>query len=231
MARPRSSGSDFTRRRSRWSGSAPPPRPRSALDRLTANLRAGLSAREVAAQLTMLMIQEGADLRAPGGIGAEFSSLPDDHAFAAGEVIRFDFGAVRQGYWADICRRVAFGRNEQAERHQEILNQMMARMMGELGPGVPVTRFHALHDAELKRAGYPPLPPSKRIGHGLGLDPSEPPSLSGEDDTVLEPGMVVTLEPRFNAAYGLAHIEETFVITDAGSELISGGQSKRLITV
>lgn len=200
----------------------------TAYDRLAAELRVGMTAREVTARLTVLMIEQGADLRNPGGIGGDFTGLPDDYQFVVGDVKRFDFGAVRAGYWSDICRRVVFGANEQAERHQEVLWRMMTRCIEALGPGVPVARIHQVHNEELERAGYPPLPPGKRVGHGLGLDPSEPPSLSAAEDTLLEPGMVVTIEPRFNADYGLAHLEEDLVITENGCEWLSGGESREL---
>ena len=174
------------------------------------------------------LIEEGADLRNPGGIGGDFTGLPDEYRFVPGDVKRFDFGAVRAGYWSDICRRVVFRENQDATRHQEILWQMTTRCIKALGPGVPVKRIHDIHNEELVRAGYPPLPPGKRIGHGLGIDPSEPPSLSAAEDTILEPGMVVTIEPRFNAVYGLAHLEEDLLITENGYEWLSGGQSQEL---
>jgi Xaa-Pro aminopeptidase len=203
----------------------------NGLDRLTPELKVGMTAREVTARLTILMIEEGADLRNPGGIGGDFQGLPDDYQFVPGDVKRFDFGAVRAGYWSDICRRVVFQENDHARRHQDVLWRMMTRCIEALGPGVPVARIHDIHNQELARAGYPPLPPGKRVGHGLGIDPSEPPSLSAAEDTILEPGMVVTIEPRFDADYGLAHLEEDLLITENGYEWLSGGQSQELKVV
>jgi Xaa-Pro aminopeptidase len=72
--------------------------------------------------------------------------------------------------------------------------------------------------------GYPPLVGSKRVGHGLGLSVAEPPSLGMGDDTILEPGMVLTPEPRFVIASGARiHIEEDIVITETGCELLTTG--------
>ena len=100
-----------------------------------------------------------------------------------------------------------------------------------LGPGVPVSRIHEIHNREVEKAGYAPTAKDKRIGHGLGIDPTEPPSLSGTDPTILEPGMVVTLEPRFKTEYGTAHIEEDFVITENGYEMLSGGEGREILVL
>jgi Xaa-Pro dipeptidase len=203
-----------------------------AIDRLKPRLEVGMTARQVSALLTVLMVEEGADLRNPGGIGGDFNGIPDDEVFGPRRVVKVDFGAVRKGYWSDICRRITFKPgNEAALQDQELLWHLLTRCAQALGPGVPVSDIHRIHNEEVQRAGYAPAPPGKRIGHGLGIDPSEPPSLSGEDPTILEPGMVVTVEPRFDADYGMAHVEEDFIITENGAEMLSGGQGREISIV
>jgi Xaa-Pro aminopeptidase len=69
--------------------------------------------------------------------------------------------------------------------------------------------------------------PVGRMGHGLGLDLTEPPSLAPDDTTVLEPGMVITLEPSLTlpGLGGLARRlmvhEENVVVTATGCELLT----------
>jgi Xaa-Pro aminopeptidase len=60
------------------------------------------------------------------------------------------------------------------------------------------------------------------MGHGLGLQLTEPPSNMPGDDTPLEPGMVMTIEPGMEYALGqmLLH-EENVVITEDGAELLT----------
>jgi Xaa-Pro aminopeptidase len=43
--------------------------------------------------------------------------------------------------------------------------------------------------------------------------------------------MVVTVEPRFDADYGMAHVEEDFIITENGAEMLSGGQGREISIV
>ena len=60
-----------------------------------------------------------------------------------------------------------------------------------------------------------------RIGHGLGLDVTELPHVAEHDPTVLEPGMVITVEPGVATAYGTFHVEENALVTEAGCEVLS----------
>lgn len=64
--------------------------------------------------------------------------------------------------------------------------------------------------------------PSGRFGHGLGMQITEPPSLIAADETVLRPGMVLTLEPFIELGPGrmLVH-EEDIVIRAGGAEWLS----------
>jgi Xaa-Pro aminopeptidase len=61
-----------------------------------------------------------------------------------------------------------------------------------------------------------------RMGHGLGMQLTEPPSNMPGDDTALVPGMVMTIEPGMEYAPGcmLLH-EENVVITEEGAELLT----------
>ncbi|RME18910.1 MAG: M24 family metallopeptidase, partial [Alphaproteobacteria bacterium] len=61
-----------------------------------------------------------------------------------------------------------------------------------------------------------------RLGHGLGLRLTEWPSIAPHDETVLEPGMVMTLEPSLALAGGRMMVsEENIVITDGPPELLT----------
>jgi Xaa-Pro aminopeptidase len=60
-----------------------------------------------------------------------------------------------------------------------------------------------------------------RVGHGLGFDVTEPPHVSEEDSTVLEPGMTITMEPGVATEYGIFHVEENVIVTESDPEVIS----------
>ena len=61
-----------------------------------------------------------------------------------------------------------------------------------------------------------------RLGHGLGIELTERPSNTCDDNTELKPGMVITLEPGMTFAPGRQMVhEENIVITDDGAEWLS----------
>ena len=59
------------------------------------------------------------------------------------------------------------------------------------------------------------------MGHGIGLQVTELPSLSEEDPTVLEAGMIATIEPGVATQYGTFHIEENVVVTAEGPRMLT----------
>ena len=60
-----------------------------------------------------------------------------------------------------------------------------------------------------------------RVGHGLGLQPAELPHIAEDDETALEPGMILTVEPGVAPPYGIFHVEENVLVTASGYELLS----------
>ena len=68
-----------------------------------------------------------------------------------------------------------------------------------------------------------------RYGHGLGMQLTEPPSLIEFDDTILAPGMVITLEPSLTISPGKIMVhEENIVITDGAPHLLSERAAREL---
>jgi Xaa-Pro aminopeptidase len=100
-------------------------------------------------------------------------------------------------------------------------------------PGVAVRDLFAYSqqrlDAHKEWTNYSDHP-SKRIGHGIGLE-NEPPSICAFDDTVLQPGMALTPEPKIESQDGLVNPEEHVVITPTGCDVLSAGSDWRLHVV
>ena len=72
----------------------------------------------------------------------------------------------------------------------------------------------------LVAAGLRPLD-SGRIGHGLGLQSTEPPDVSLSDQTNLQPGMVITVEPAIIRDDGIFQVEQNIAVTDQGYDLLT----------
>ena len=204
----------------------------AAWERTCERLRPGVTARQVAETLTIAMLELGADLTHPGKINQAF---PLGHVYQPGDALWCDYGAIYRGYNADIARRAIFGRPSDEQRRQHELIWGIARAcIDAVRPGARASDVARVCNEQLRHAGYPELVGPKRVGHGIGLEPSEPPSLSLADDTVLEPSMVVTPEPRIDVSKTeRLHVEEDILVSadspDGHEWLSRGGAELRVI--
>lgn len=152
-------------------------------------------------------------------------SPPGNHVIAAGDVLILDTGCTFDGYYADFDRNFAFTRVDDATRaaHQRVWDATEAGLEC-VRPGVRCADvFHAMNNVMQENNKQQNRGASVgRLGHGLGIELTETPSVAPFDDTTLKTGMVMTLEPGYSYASGKMMVhEENIVITDNGYELLS----------
>ena len=151
---------------------------------------------------------------------------PEPRIVRRGEMVWMDAGCTVCGYWSDYSRAgVVGGANDEQRRAQEAVHRITMDAIALIRPGVKcsfIARFCLARIAEL------PFPVTSRIaelagriGHGIGLNLTEPPHLAPYDDTPLEAGMVVSVEPGVATAYGTFHVEENVLVTEDGVELLT----------
>lgn len=87
-------------------------------------------------------------------------------------------------------------------------------------PGVRVADVYARAKEAYVRLGYEKQLPG-RIGHGMGLGPHEHPSIDPRSEIVLEPGMMITLEPNLRFPWGGLQHSDTVLITPGGHEVLT----------
>jgi Xaa-Pro aminopeptidase len=144
---------------------------------------------------------------------------PTERVPAPGEIVRVDLVGIYRGYYSDISRVAAFGRqpNAEAQRAHAAILETNAVLRKEAGPGARCGDLHRLTCDTLEKRGFRLLAPY--AGHGIGRDVHEPPFLGPDDDTRLAPGMVLDLEPTMRVAgVGSVNIEDMVLITDTGCE-------------
>lgn len=133
------------------------------------------------------------------------------------EFVTMDFGAIYNGYCSDITRTVFLG--EPTAKHREIYDIVLEAQMHtleQLKPGMTGREGDALARDTIVRYGYGDMF-GHSTGHGLGMEVHEQPRLSKLSDTILKPGMVVTVEPGiYIPGFGGVRIEDDIVITDTG---------------
>ena len=171
-----------------------------------------------------LLHEEGADrvpylagAAAPGGYGDVISS-PSERWLQDGDVLMLDTGAVRDGYFCDFDRNFALARasREVDDAHRRLVEAVYAAA-DTARPGVEAAEVCMAMEKVVGSAR------GGRLGHGLGLQLTEPPSLMRNDATVLAPGMVLTFEPVVMLGDGrlLVH-EENVVVRPDGVEWLTG---------
>lgn len=144
-----------------------------------------------------------------------------------GDMVWFDAGCTVGGYWSDFSRGgVVGGPSAEQARAQEALHKITWEGVRMVRPGVRVAEIAAFCNRKVRELPFPIVEDisgvASRAGHGVGLNITEYPHVSEEDPTVLEPGMVITVEPGVATAYGTFHVEENVVVRPDGYEVISG---------
>ena len=145
-----------------------------------------------------------------------------DRKVQKGEMVLLDFGAVYNGYWSDIQRLIFIAPIHDKQRElQEKATLIYQACMEKAKPGNAIEEMDIAASNEIKRLGVEHLT-FHRTGHGVGLEMQELPSIALGEKTILEPGMCFAAEPGiYDYAYGAFKIENNFVITEDGYEILT----------
>lgn len=152
--------------------------------------------------------------------------LAFDKPMRAGELVVVDSGAVYKDYWADFMRMSSIGEptKEQRRFFDATLESQQAGV-DKLAPGVTAHDIFSACNDVLVAHGLADYVTFERLGHGVGLDMHEPPSMARGSELVVQPGMVLTVEPVFwdrpDGKVGNFALEDVVVVTEEGHEVLS----------
>ena len=209
-------------------------------DRVTelamADLAVGRSELEVAMAIDLHIAEAGAR-RAFGTIvqfgpnSAMPHAQPGDRRLRPGDLVLLDFGAAWEGYRADTTRMAVAGEpdSRQVEVHSVVLAAHDAAVAA-VRAGTAVRDVDEAARAVIRAAGLGDRF-IHRVGHGLGLEAHEDPSLDPGSDVVLQEGMVVTIEPGvYMPGWGGVRIEDDVVVVAGGGRLLTAaGRELRVV--
>ncbi|MBX7258097.1 MAG: Xaa-Pro peptidase family protein [Candidatus Hydrogenedentes bacterium] len=198
----------------------------SVLEEVTAQLRVGQTEQEVAAQFEY-------GFRKRGATGPSFESIvlfgsrcslphgqPGPTKLREQDTVLLDFGCRLNGYCSDLTRTYAFGSLSDLwfEEIYRLTLTAQRKALESIKPGMRGREVDAIARAVIEDGGH-----GKHFGHGLGhgvgIEIHEGPRLNIESETVLQPGMVVTVEPGiYLPGQGGVRIEDLVVVTESGYE-------------
>jgi Xaa-Pro aminopeptidase len=147
---------------------------------------------------------------------------PSDRALRRGDLVRFDLGCLYRWYRSDISRTAVLGppSDKQARYYAAILAGERAAI-ALMKPGVPVSR---VFDTAVRVTREQGLPHYQRhhVGHGIGLEPYDPPTINAATQTALEPGMVFCVEtPYYEHGWGGVQVEDAVEVTPTGVRMLT----------
>ncbi len=198
-----------------------------AMQAAFAAIRAGMSELALAQVIRDHFASEGA---APafwivgGGPNGAFPHYQTgDRILSEGDAVVIDIGGRKDGYPSDITRMVAIGRppDGYGEIH-DIVEQAVQAAMAASRPGVMAKEVDAAARTVIADAGYGEFF-VHRTGHGMGIEGHEPPYITATSETVLEEGMVFSIEPGIYlpGRFGI-RLEDIVILRNDGAEILSG---------
>lgn len=197
-----------------------------------AQFRPGMTEREMANVIRHLMIENGdgeafATIVCVGKNAAECHHVPDDTVWKGTEPILVDMGVKLDGVCSDMTRNIVPRRVRPIYR--QIYNLVLEANLAAIAaarPGITGKALDKVARDVIRKGGFGNCF-GHSLGHGVGYEIHEAPTASRRDDTVLEPGMSVTIEPGVYLEGNLGvRIEDLIVINDTGCEVLTSSGKK-----
>lgn len=191
-------------------------------------VRPGITELDVVAELEYLMKKKGAErpsfdtMVLAGERAALPHGVPGNRAIREGELLLFDLGVYVNGYASDITRTFAVGEvNEESRRIYDTVLAANEAAIAAVKPSVTFGSLDRTARQAIEERGYGPYF-THRLGHGLGLDVHEYPSVHGRNEDVLKPGMVFTIEPGvYVPNVAGVRIEDDVIVTEDGVRVLT----------
>ena len=192
------------------------------------SLKAGMRERDFCLELEFQMQKLGArkpafdSIVASGPNGAFPHAGVTDRVIKQHELITVDFGCYRDGYNSDITRTVWLGTlNERNRFIYQSVRDAQQRAVEAVRPGKTCKQIDAVARQSLIEAGLGDYF-THGLGHGIGLAVHEMPGVRSTSEIVLEPGMVITIEPGvYIPGETGCRVEDSVLVTADGCEKIT----------
>ena len=191
-----------------------------------ARLKPGMMTSEIGRDIRIAILNQGADnvpsVKVTAGYDfAKGKAYTVDVPLETGFTVTADVNGVLDGYWSDVTRTVVLGKATQEQRDMyRFVFDLTRTCYDAIKPGVACKDVIAVCKRELERAGRSTQAVG-RIGHGIGCDGLEYPSLAASEEIVIEEGMTFACNPNFTTGFGFFNVEENLAVTRNGFRYLS----------
>ncbi len=197
------------------------------LKKISGKIRPGISERYISDSIECEFIKRGARtaFETISACGRN-SSKPHAHAttdkVARNDVLMLDMGCRLELYNSDITRMVFIGKvKDKIKEIYRIVRAAQDAAIEKIRPGVKISQIDLAGRGYIARKGYGKFF-GHSLGHGIGMDVHEEPSISKRNDSTLKSGMVFTVEPAiYLPKFGGVRIEDMVLVTDKGCEVLT----------
>ena len=195
----------------------------AALTEIAGLIRPGNREKDVALALEFALRKLGAEEKAfdtivaSGPRGAMPHGVASDKVLGAGELVTIDFGCRLAGYHSDETVTLALGDVSDGLRTIfDIVLEAHDRALAAVSPGVALAELDRVARDHIKACGYGDYF-GHGLGHGVGLEVHEAPTVSPRSQAFAEAGMVFTIEPGiYVPGVGGVRIEDMVLVTAEG---------------
>jgi Xaa-Pro dipeptidase len=195
--------------------------------RLFENVHAGMTNLDIARMIRTFSMEEGAERVGTISMasGKDFTkgkiSIPIPRALEAGDTLTVDTSLQLKGYSSDVCWTAVIGKASQQQKDMyQFVTDLNRKCYAALKPGNLCEDVFKVCQEELVKVGRKPQAVG-RIGHAVGQEGTEWPSLTMGEKVTLEPGMVFACNPNFVTEYGFFNVEEDLVVTHKGYDFLT----------
>ena len=191
------------------------------------SFRPGMTELDMARVIRRLMVERGdgeafETIVCVGANAAECHHVPDGTVWNGRDPVLVDMGVKLGGWCSDMTRDIVPGRPSALYRkvYDTVLEANLAAI-DALRPGMTCAELDRVARRLIARAGFGRCF-GHSLGHGVGLEVHEAPSVMKGEKAVLKPGMVVTIEPGIYLEGNLGvRIEDLVLVTEGGCEVLS----------
>lgn len=197
-----------------------------AMQAAFSKIKPGMTENQVAAEIRAHFSSEGASpqfwIVGAGGNGAFPHHSASEKVVSEGDAVVIDIGGRKSGFPSDITRMAVIGEPPEGYGQiHSIVEKAVQAALKAAKPGVLAKEVDAAARGVIADAGYGEYF-VHRTGHGMGIDGHEPPYITATSETVLEEGMVFSIEPGIYlpGRFGI-RLEDIVILREDGPEILS----------